>query len=169
MTEKAANTPLAPQPAPAAPARPARRKAAAVSAVAPDSATGPTKKASRKSTNGASGVRAAQRGDVAPSAQGRKIETFVAAEATQGAQATQVEAMLSLLDGSTGGDSSKRAAALRAMLEGASSDDLGVLRAALTGKPAMHEDKQETNLKTDRGEQKDRSAEGSSVVKGIGG
>ena len=80
------------------------------------------------------GVRAAAKGDRAPSTRPRALEKFVITEATQAAQAQQVTAALSLLgDDEVTGEPIPRAQALRALLDGASSDDRRVLRAALTG------------------------------------
>ena len=80
-----------------------------------------------------SGVRAAARGDRAPSTRARALEKFVTAEATQAAQAQKVQAAFSLLDNDTLSQPVARAQALRALLEGASSDDRRVLSEALTG------------------------------------
>ncbi|MEO6354084.1 MAG: polyphosphate kinase 2 [Burkholderiaceae bacterium] len=84
------------------------------------------------------GVRAVKRGDRAPSTRSRAIEQFVSTESAQAAQQQQVAAALTLLvDGDgAGAQPHDRAQALRALLEGASSDDLQVLRAALTGQQA---------------------------------
>ena len=80
------------------------------------------------------GVRAAAKGDRAPSTRPRALEKFVTTEATQAAQAQQVTAALSLLgDDEVTSEPIARAQALRALLDGASSDDRRVLRAALTG------------------------------------
>ena len=79
-------------------------------------------------------VRPAASGDRAPSIQRRALENFVAAEATEAAQAQQVQAALSLLDGA--GQPGERAQALRALLEGASLDDRRILLAALTSPQA---------------------------------
>ena len=78
-------------------------------------------------------VRLASSGDRAPSTQARALEKFVAAEATQAAQAQQVQAALSLLEGDAPGTPGDRAQALRALLEGASVDDRRALSEALTG------------------------------------
>jgi len=78
-------------------------------------------------------VRLASSGDRAPSTQAHALEKFVAAEATQAAQAQQVQAALSLLEGDAPGTPGGRAQALRALLEGASVDDRRALSEALTG------------------------------------
>jgi len=78
-------------------------------------------------------VRAAARGDRAPSTRPRALAAFVAAEATLAAQAQQVQAALSLLDAGALTPPAERARALRALLEGASSDDRRMLAAALRG------------------------------------
>ena len=83
----------------------------------------------------AAGVRAVASGDRAPSTSPRALEQFVTTEATQAAQAEQLSAALSLLgDKEVTSEPIARAQALRALLEGASSDDRRVLRAALTGR-----------------------------------
>ena len=79
-------------------------------------------------------VRLAASGERAPSTQARALEKFVAAEATQAAQAQQLQAALSLLDGDAPGAPGDRAQALRALLEGASLDDRRALSEALTGR-----------------------------------
>ena len=84
-------------------------------------------------------VRAAARGDRAPSTQARALEAFVAQEATLAAQAQQVQAALSLLDGGALMPPAERAQALRALLEGASPDDRRMLSAALTGRQPVPE------------------------------
>jgi len=78
-------------------------------------------------------VRATQRGDIAPSRQPRRIEKFVAREATQAAQAKASAAALELLRPDATGTPEVRAKAMRSLLEGASADDLVVLRKALLG------------------------------------
>ncbi len=103
-------------PASAKPARP--RKASATAQVA---------------KAGAPKLRAVTRGDIAPSIQPRQIEKFVIEQATQAAQATETAAALELLSADAPGPAGARAKALRAMLEGASSDDLAVLRESLLG------------------------------------
>ncbi len=91
------------------------------------------------------GVRAAVRGDRAPSTGKRSLEQFVASETTQAAQGKQLEAALSLLAPPSAADSATpqdRAKALRALIDGAAPDDRAVLRAALLArdKPALPED-----------------------------
>jgi polyphosphate kinase 2 len=79
-------------------------------------------------------VRAASRGDRAPSTQKKPLENYAASEATQAAQGKQLEAALSLLKPgaqATATDSADRARALRALVEGAAPDDQQVLRTAL--------------------------------------
>jgi polyphosphate kinase len=80
------------------------------------------------------GVRLAASGDRAPSTRPRALAQFVTTEATQAAQAEQLTAALSLLgDEEVTSEPIARAQALRALLDGASSDDRHALRAALTG------------------------------------
>ena len=75
-------------------------------------------------------VRAAARGDRAPSTAKHALEAFAASEATQAAQGKEIEAALLLLDGPAA-TINQRAQSLRAMLEGAAPDDQRALRAAL--------------------------------------
>ena len=78
--------------------------------------------------------RPARRGDTAPSVKPAALAHHVAREATDAAQGQQLAVVLSLLDGHSQQPGDKRAKALRALLEGASSDDLQVLREALSSK-----------------------------------
>ena len=76
-------------------------------------------------------VRAAVRGDTAPSTQKRALETFVVSQATQAVQAQQLQVALSLLGSDAASSPQARAQALRALLDGASQDDRQALSAAL--------------------------------------
>ncbi|RFO98215.1 polyphosphate kinase 2 [Rhodoferax lacus] len=79
-------------------------------------------------------VRAAARGDRAPSTRKRPLEKFSAEQATLAAQDSQVEAALSLLAPTAHGvavTTQQRAKSLRALMDGASPDDRRVLRAAM--------------------------------------
>ena len=84
---------------------------------------------------------APRRTAVKSTVRGKKLEALVTGQALEGAQAAQVEAALALLEDGAVGDPSARAQGLRALLEGASADDLVVLRAALMGKEAPQDDK----------------------------
>jgi polyphosphate kinase 2 len=75
-------------------------------------------------------VRAAARGDRAPSTAKRPLEAYAASQATQAAQGKATAAALLLLDGPAA-TVKERAQSLRAMLEGAAPDDQRALRAAL--------------------------------------
>ncbi|MEQ1515057.1 MAG: polyphosphate kinase 2 [Usitatibacteraceae bacterium] len=77
------------------------------------------------------GVRSVARGDIAPSVRPRTLEKFVAAEATAAAQSKKVAAVEALMDPATKTPPTERANELLAVLDGASSDDLRVLRKAL--------------------------------------
>ena len=106
-----------------------------------------TRKAKRSTTKAPAPapVRAARQGDIAPSRQPRHIEKFVAQEATHAAQAKASAAALELLRPDAAGTPEVRAKAMRSLLEGASADDLVVLRKALLGQTAepakgMHPD-----------------------------
>ncbi|MDT8990765.1 polyphosphate kinase 2 [Curvibacter sp. APW13] len=85
--------------------------------------------------------RRANRGDIAPSARVAGIEKFVAQEATEAAQGKKVAAALELVKPGAQGSPAQRAQALRAMLEGASSDDARVLRQALASGGRKSKDK----------------------------
>ena len=86
-------------------------------------------------------VRAAARGDRAPSTRKRPLEAFSAGQATQAAQGREIAAALSLLTPQaqgatttapkTASTAQQRARSLRALMEGASPDDRRALRAAL--------------------------------------
>ncbi|MBV8620393.1 MAG: polyphosphate kinase 2 [Curvibacter sp.] len=79
--------------------------------------------------------RAVRSGDTVPSVKPEALAHHVAREAADAAQGQQLAVVLSLLDGRSKQPGDKRAKALRALLEGASSDDLQVLREALLSKP----------------------------------
>ena len=97
----------------------------------------PSRASSRASDEPKIVLRAAARGDIAPSRQPRRIEKFVAKEATQAAQAKASAAALDLLRPEAAGTPQVRAKAMRTLLEGASSDDLVVLRKALMGEAPL--------------------------------
>lgn len=78
-------------------------------------------------------VRRVAQGDTAPSTQAQALEEFVADRATRAAQDKAVAAALELVKGDAPGTPDERAHQLRALLEGASSDDQKVLRKALLG------------------------------------
>ncbi len=82
------------------------------------------------------GVRAAARGDRAPSTRKAPLEQFVVTQATDAAQGAQLEAALSLLQPEAHDERSaeERGRALRALLEGAAPDDRRALRAALVSR-----------------------------------
>ncbi|MDD0840482.1 polyphosphate kinase 2 [Curvibacter sp. HBC61] len=77
--------------------------------------------------------RAARRGDVAPSVKPQALARHVAHEATDAAQAQQLSVVMSLLDAHNPTPAAERSQTLRALLEGASQDDLQVLQEALHG------------------------------------
>ena len=78
--------------------------------------------------------RAVAMGDTAPELERTALARHVPQEATSAAQGKQLATVLGLLNNDTL-TTSQRAAALRATLEGASDDDLGVLREALLNEP----------------------------------
>ena len=84
--------------------------------------------------NGKDKRRAVAMGDTAPELEPTALARHVPQEATSAAQGKQLATVLGLLDNDTL-TTSQRAAALRATLEGASDDDLGVLREALLNEP----------------------------------
>ncbi len=96
----------------------------------------PTKKAPVKKTQtlAVNPVRAAVRGDRAPSTRKGPLEKYAAGEATKAAQGKQLEAVLSLLapvEGDAALAPLDRAKSLRALIEGAAPDDQRMLREAL--------------------------------------
>ncbi len=78
--------------------------------------------------------RAVAQGDTAPELEQAVLARHVPQEATSAAQGKQLAAVLGLLNNKSL-NASERAAALRATLDGASDDDLGVLREALLNEP----------------------------------
>ncbi|MDD0811955.1 polyphosphate kinase 2 [Curvibacter sp. RS43] len=78
-------------------------------------------------------ARSTRQGDVAPSVQPKALARHVAQEATDSAQAQQLSVVLSLLDAQSPIPAADRTETLRAMLQGASKDDLQVLQGALAG------------------------------------
>jgi polyphosphate kinase 2 len=88
-------------------------------------------------------VREAALGDTAPSTDPQALEDFVAAKSTEAAQENLVTAALEQVRPDAAGTSGERAKQLRALLEGASSDDRKVLRDALLGKGMPGRDEKE--------------------------
>ncbi|MDR2128631.1 MAG: polyphosphate kinase 2 [Burkholderiaceae bacterium] len=76
-------------------------------------------------------VRPARKGDTPPTLTPGAIENFVARRATVSAQDKFISAALRVVDGDYGASPAERAKELRAILEGASSDDRKALRKAL--------------------------------------
>ncbi len=91
----------------------------------PSPSTPPSRRAAR-----ATRPRAARKGDTAPALTQAAVARHVQSEATQAAQASQLAAVQDLV-ANTDIPARQRAAALRAMLEGASPDDRAMLRQAL--------------------------------------
>ena len=94
--------------------------------------TGKTAPATTAQSPAPSRRRAVKRGDTAPTLKPVAVARFTAREAAQAAQGKQI-AQLEQLLGQTSLSASERSRALRATLEGASADDLDVLRQALLG------------------------------------
>ena len=88
----------------------------------------------RRSASAKGKPRAVKQGDTAPQLDAAALAQHVPQEATAAAQDKQLAAVLGLLDNRELA-APQRAAALRATLEGASADDLAVLRQALLGEP----------------------------------
>ena len=78
--------------------------------------------------------RAVTSGDTAPSLEASALARHVPQQATSAAQGKQLAAVLGLLN-NDGLTAAQRSAALRATLEGASADDLAMLREALLDEP----------------------------------
>lgn len=102
---------------------------ASVTPLHPELAAAPVKTKRTRTTASAKPRQAAQ-GDTAPVLTADAVNQHVPKEATQAAQGKQLAQVLGLLD-NTELPTPERAAALRATLEGASEDDLQVLRHAL--------------------------------------
>ena len=99
----------------------------------PASAPATSRPAPRKTGTGKVAARRTRQGDVAPVLSKSAVSGHVLKEATLAAQGRQQSAVLDLLNNSKL-PASERATALRATLEGASADDLEVLRSALLSK-----------------------------------
>lgn len=97
----------------------------------------PVKKARKTPAKKASAAapRQARRGDVAPSVKNKRIEAFVAQQATEAAQTSQVAALHDIVRQTPPGE---LAQAIEAVLKGASPDDAAVLRQALRGELDRH-------------------------------
>jgi len=101
--------------------------------------TTPARKAARPAArkraapgaNGDDGVRPVSRGDTSPSLGPEAIERFVVANATVAARDKQLAAAQRLVNDEAAGSPAERARGLRAIFDGASSDDRKALRKAL--------------------------------------
>ena len=100
----------------------------------PAARTAASKRAKRVQPVDREPVRLAVQGDTAPSTRPRLLEEFVVNRATLAAQDKAVAAALELVKPDAAGTPGERAQLLRALLEGASSDDQKVLRKALLGR-----------------------------------
>ena len=76
-------------------------------------------------------ARRAEQGDTAPDLAPEALAKFTAREAAKGAELTEMSALKSVLDSEQKG--AEKAKALRALLEGASSDDLAAIQKRLMG------------------------------------
>ncbi len=80
-------------------------------------------------TSGSRPPRRVAKGDTAPNMKRDALERFTAREAAKGAESTELSALQSVLDGKQSG--ADKAKALRALLDGASSDDLAAIQRRL--------------------------------------
>jgi polyphosphate kinase 2 len=106
----------------------------------PAARTAASKRAKRVQPVDREPVRLAVQGDTAPSTRPRALEEFVVNRATLAAQDKAVAAALELVKPDAAGTPGERAQLLRALLEGASSDDQKVLRKALLGRGQKFEE-----------------------------
>jgi polyphosphate kinase 2 len=106
----------------------------------PAARTAASKRAKRVQPVDREPVRLAVQGDTAPSTRPRVLEEFVVNRATLAAQDKAVAAALELVKPDAAGTPGERAQLLRALLEGASSDDQKVLRKALLGRGQKFEE-----------------------------
>ncbi len=104
--------------------------AVAVTTTASSTPASPSRRRAASPTPQAGRPRSARKGDTAPALTQAAVARHVQSEATQAAQASQLAAVQDLVD-NTGIPARQRAAALRALLEGASQDDRAMLRQAL--------------------------------------
>ena len=103
------------------------------SSTTPASAPATRRPAPRKTVTGKVAARRTRQGDVAPVLSESAVSSHIPKEATLAAQGKQLSAVQDLLNNPKL-PASARANALRATLEGASADDLEVLRSALLSK-----------------------------------
>ena len=106
----------------------------------PAARTAASKRAKRVQPVDREPVRLAVQGDTAPSTRPRALEEFVVNRATLAVQDKAVAAALELVKPDAAGTPGERAQLLRALLEGASSDDQKVLRKALLGRGQKFEE-----------------------------
>jgi polyphosphate kinase 2 len=106
----------------------------------PAARTAASKRAKRVQPVDREPVPLAVQGDTAPSTRPRALEEFVVNRATLAAQDKAVAAALELVKPDAAGTPGERAQLLRALLEGASSDDQKVLRKALLGRGQKFEE-----------------------------
>ncbi len=106
----------------------------------PAARTAASKRAKRVQPVDREPVRLAVQGDTAPSTRPRALEEFLVNRATLAAQDKAVAAALELVKPDAAGTPGERAQLLRALLEGASSDDQKVLRKALLGRGQKFEE-----------------------------
>ena len=104
--------------------------AVAVTTTASSTPASPSRRRAASATPQAGRPRSARKGDTAPALTQAAVARHVQSEATLAAQASQLAAVQDLVD-NTDIPARQRAAALRALLEGASQDDRAMLRQAL--------------------------------------
>ena len=104
--------------------------AVATTATEPSPPTPASRRRATRAAPAAERPRRARKGDTAPALTQAAVARHVQSEATQAAQASQLAAVQDLVDNADI-PARQRAAALRALLEGASQDDRAMLRRAL--------------------------------------
>jgi polyphosphate kinase len=88
-------------------------------------------KNSSAKASGSSAPRPVSQGDTAPNMRRDALEKFTAREAAKGAESMELSALQSVLDGKQSG--ADKARAIRALLDGASNDDLAAIQRRLLG------------------------------------
>jgi len=124
-----------PPAAPAAPVKPPAKTAPARQAARPAA-----RKRAVPAASGDGGIRPVSKGDTPPSLEPKAIERFVVANATVAARDKQLAAALRLVNDESAGTPAERARGLRAIFEGASSDDRKALRKALKAQAEANAD-----------------------------
>ena len=111
--------------------RPATRRAASAATRKKAAAPAPSPLTANADAHAGEAVRRVKRGDRSPSMQSGKLAKFVVDEATKAARGQQLAAALAVIDPARATKPAQRAKALRELIQGASTDDVQALRAAL--------------------------------------